>query len=279
MLLTFKQTASFFVSRSGPLFEEERNETMDFSGKTCIVTGAASGIGKGIAEKLLQHNANVVLVDIDEKRLQEIKSAHTTNGKIEIRLLDVTKYEDVLKCFNEIRATYGKIDYLFNNAGIGGTLPFEQATMAQWQKIVNLNLFGVINGVTAVYPIMVEQKSGHIVNTSSIAGIMPFPGQVLYNTTKYGVTGLSLSLMKEAKKNNIDISIICPGMVKTRIFYKPIIGQEASEKDVKIPQEAISVETAVKDIFEGLEKKKTIIITPKSLTKYYRSYRLFGRLP
>jgi short-subunit dehydrogenase len=251
-----------------------------FNGKTCIVTGAASGLGKGMANRLLRYEANVVLLDIDEKRLREIISGNKEKkDKIEIKIVDVTKFEAVQQCFSDLKKTYGEIDYLFNNAGIGGTLPFEQATMQQWNKIIDLNLYGVINGVMAVYPIMVEQKSGYIVNTSSIAGIMPFPGQVLYNTTKYGVTGLSLSLIKEARQHNINISIICPGMVKTRIFYKPIIGKEASEEEVKIPREAISVDEAINDIFDGLKKKKPIIITPKFLRKYYRKYRSFNHLP
>jgi short-subunit dehydrogenase len=253
---------------------------MDCNDKTCIVTGAASGLGKGIAKRLINNGANVILLDIDKIRLNEfIREIGQSKSRVEAREIDVTKYDDVQQCISEIKNQYGHIDYLFNNAGIGGTLPFKSATIEQWNKIVNLNLFGVINGITAVYPIMVEQKSGYIVNTSSIAGIMPFPGQVLYNTTKYGITGLSLSLLKEAKQNNIDISIICPGMVKTRIFYKPIIGNEASENDVKIPKEAISIDEAIDDIFDGLGKKRTVIITPKYLAKYYMIYRLFNRLP
>jgi short-subunit dehydrogenase len=220
------------------------------------------------------------LLDIDNIRLNRFKTSYAAvSNNIEIRNVDVTRYEDVKTCFDGIYNRYGKIDYLFNNAGIGGTLPFEQATMEQWDKIIGLNLCGVINGINAVYPLMVRQNHGYIVNTSSISGLIPVSGQVLYNTTKFAVTGLSLSLMKEAKKHNINVSIICPGMVKTRIFYKPIIGEEAPDDDVKIPKEAISVEVAVKDIFKGIRKKKKIIITPKYLRIYYLLYRLFGTLP
>jgi short-subunit dehydrogenase len=252
---------------------------MDFKGKICIVTGAASGIGKGIAKKLLENDAFVVAIDIDDKKLSELKVEEPKSYNLDCRNIDVTDYEEMTKLFSDIKKSKGKIDILFNNAGIGGTLPLEQATMEHWKKIVNINLFGVINGVMAAYPIMKGQKSGRIINTSSLAGIMPFPGQVLYNTTKYAITGLSLSLIKEAEENNIQISILCPGMVKTRIFYKPIIGDEAPESDVKIPTEAISVDEAIKDIFEGIEKKKQIIITPKYLRKYYWIYKLFTRLP
>ena len=172
---------------------------MNLSGKTCVVTGAASGLGNGIAIKLIENQANVILIDIDGKRLNEFSTNNKQKSNFEIKALDVTDFESIRQYFIHIQNKYGKIDYLFNNAGIGGTLPFETATIQQWNKIINLNLFGVINGVTAVYPIMVAQKSGYIINTSSISGIMPFPGQVLYNTTKYGIAGLSLSLLPEAK--------------------------------------------------------------------------------
>jgi len=253
---------------------------MELKDKICIITGAASGLGNGMAQKLVEYGAIVVLLDIDEVRLNQFKKVNANfSNYIEIKNVDVTKYEDVNNCFLDIYKKYGKIDYLFNNAGIGGTLPFEQATLKHWDKIINLNLYGVINGINAVYPLMVEQNYGNIINTSSISGIIPFSGQVLYNTTKYAITGLSLSLIKEAKKHNINVSIICPGMVKTRIFNKPIIGEEVPDEYVKIPKEAISVDDAVKDIFEGISKKKRIIITPKYLRKYYFKYRLFEKLP
>jgi len=253
---------------------------MEFKDKICIITGAASGIGNGMAQKLVEMGAIVFLLDIDEIRLNQFKTLNANYiNNIEIRKIDVTQYKDVKNCIFDIYKKYNKIDYLFNNAGIGGTLPFEQSTLQHWEKIINLNLYGVINGINVVYPLMVKQNYGNIINTSSISGIMPFSGQVLYNTTKYAITGLSLSLIKEAKNHNIYVSIICPGMVKTRIFYKPIIGEEAPDEYVKIPKEAISVDDAVKDIFEGIRKKKRIIITPKYLRKYYFKYRLFEKLP
>jgi NADP-dependent 3-hydroxy acid dehydrogenase YdfG len=262
------------------LDEIERSKLfMKFKGSVCIVTGAASGLGNGIAKKLLESGATVVLLDIDKMRLNRFKTSNSDlSNRIEIRNVDVTRYEDVKTCIDGIYKQYGKIDYLFNNAGIGGTLPFEQATPQHWDKIISLNLCGVINGISAVYPLMVKQHHGYIINTSSISGLIPVSGQVLYNTTKFAVTGLSLSLFKEAKKHNINVAIICPGMVKTRIFYKPIIGEEAPDEHVKIPKEAISVDEAVNDIFIGISRKKKIIITPKYLRIYYFIYRLFGTL-
>lgn len=249
---------------------------MGFNNKVAIVTGAASGIGLGIAKALVQRGAIVALVDIDEERL--VSAVQGMSGNFRTYVADVTNFNQIRLVFNEVFGAFGSLDIVFNNAGIGGTLPFEEATMADWKKIVDLNLYGVINGVTAAYPIMKRQQSGYIVNTSSIAGLIPFGGQTLYNTTKFAVTGLSLTVSAELKKENICLSVVCPGMVRTRIFNKPIIGDEVSDDKVTVPQEAISVDEAVRDIMEGIGKKRRIIITPKSLRRYYLWYRLRGSL-
>jgi len=248
-----------------------------FDGKIAIVTGAASGIGLEISKGISARGARVVLCDVDKKRLESL-DASTFSCPIKKYLLDVTNLEDVIHTFTKVHQELGRIDFLFNNAGIGGTLPFAEATQAHWEKIINLNLMGVINGTTAVYPFLQQQQHGHIVNTSSISGIIPFPGQVLYNTTKYAVTGFSLSLEHELQEMNVHISVICPGVVNTRIFYKPIIGEEAPEEFVKIPEEAISVEEAVEDILRGIEEKKSIIITPQFLKPIYENYKSTGKI-
>jgi NADP-dependent 3-hydroxy acid dehydrogenase YdfG len=247
-----------------------------FTNKVAIVTGAASGIGLGISQEVSRQGGTVVLLDIDADRLKSASAS--MQGSHQCRTIDVTDFEILKKNFDEIRTQFGRIDFLFNNAGIGGTLPFEDATMEHWKKIIDLNVYGVIHGMTAVLPIMREQTCGYIVNTSSIAGLIPFPGQTLYNTTKFAMMGLSLTVEAELKKYNINITSICPGMVHTRIFYKPIIGLEAPEEYVKIPKEAISVETVVSDIVKGLSKRKRVIVTPKFLNQIYRKYRIFGRI-
>lgn len=248
-----------------------------FKDKVAFITGAASGIGLGMSRRIAELGGRVVLADIDSERL-DAAAQDPIFRHCELQVLDVTRFEDFQVALTEARRKLGRIDYLFNNAGVGGTLPIENATVNHWKRIIDLNVFGVINGVMSVLPIMKEQRHGYIVNTSSISGLIPFAGQALYNTTKFAITGLSLSLEKELRQFNIDISIICPGMVRTRIFYKPILGDEASEKNVKIPKEAISVEKAVESIIDGIRKKKRIIITPKFLKGYYWKYRLLGRI-
>jgi NAD(P)-dependent dehydrogenase (short-subunit alcohol dehydrogenase family) len=239
-----------------------------FAGKVVVVTGAASGLGLGIASRLSQFGAFVVAIDNDGQRLEAAISANLV-APHELSMVDVTNYNELESVINGVYAQHGRIDYLFNNAGIGGTLAFEQATLSHWHKIIDLNLYGVIHGMTAVYPLMKRQRFGHIINTSSISGLVPVAGQALYNATKFAVTGLSLSLVAEFENDNIYISIACPGMVQTRIFYKPILGAEAPEDQVVIPSDAISVDEAVEDIIEGVALRRRVIITPKGLEHYY----------
>jgi NADP-dependent 3-hydroxy acid dehydrogenase YdfG len=248
-----------------------------FKNKTVVISGAASGLGNGIAQRMLDYNARTVLLDIDKERLENFIT-HNQSKKDDILVLqcDVTESAAVKKCLDVAVKRFHTVDFMFNNAGIGGTLPFEEANGEQWTKIINLNIKGVVNGIMHAYPIMKQQGGGHIINTSSISGIIPFSGQSLYNTTKYAVTGLSLTLAEELKDYNIHVSVVCPGMVKTRIFYKPIIGDEASEVDVIIPKGAISVERAVDDILKGILSRKKIIITPKWLVPIYWFYKLTG---
>ncbi|MBN1413142.1 MAG: SDR family oxidoreductase [Spirochaetales bacterium] len=249
----------------------------EYNNKIAVITGAASGIGREIAQQLVRMGSTVVMLDIDSDGLKNfLQENKDYNNKIETNLIDVTNYNEINRLINDIADKHGTINFMFNNAGIGGTLPFESATMDHWHKIIDLNLYGVIHGIQAVFPIMKKQKSGHIINTSSISGIIPYPGQVLYNTTKYAITGLTLSLREEARKYNISLSIVCPGLVRTNIFYKPIIGAAASEKEAAIPQGTVPVNLAVSQILKDIKKNKILSITPRILKLGYWLYKHFG---
>jgi len=184
-----------------------------------VVTGAASGIGFAVSEALLQAGAVVFMADRDTKTLTAaIEELGTYAGRVHFMSVDVTSQEQVQHMVEEAAARHGRLDVLFNNAGIGGTQPIGDATLEHWRLIVDLNLWSVIYGVHAALPIMCRQRSGHIVNTASVAGLIPFPFQALYCTTKYAVAGLSESLRFELGDEGIHFSVVCPGNVISRIW-------------------------------------------------------------
>ena len=234
-----------------------------FRDKGCVVTGAASGIGFALSEALLQAGAVVFVADRDTKTLitaVERLGAHA--GRVHSANVDVTNQEQVQQLIQDSAARHGRLDFLFNNAGIGGTMPIGEATLEHWRRIIDINLWSVIYGVHAAIPIMRRQGGGHIINTASIAGLIPPPFQALYCTTKYGVVGLSESLRFELADEGIHVSVVCPGNVATAIFggRKP-------------PSDAIPAEEAAQTILAGVANIEGIIVLPESVRQLWVEYR------
>jgi NAD(P)-dependent dehydrogenase (short-subunit alcohol dehydrogenase family) len=186
---------------------------------TAIVTGAASGIGRALAEELANSDCEVILADRQIDLAEEVASGIRTSGaKAKAQELDVTDFPAVEQLIRETVSRTGRLDYIFNNAGIsiGGNVA--DLEIEHWNQVIDVNLRGVINGVHAAYPVMIEQGFGHIVNISSLAGLMPTPGYVPYGTTKHALIGLSQSLRAEASSMGIRVSVVCPGVIRTPIL-------------------------------------------------------------
>ncbi len=229
-----------------------------FDGKICIITGGTSGIGFAVAEELLRRGAVVYAVGIPEEGVRAARDKLAGYKHAVCRLVDVTVYEQVQALVDDAVSRHGRLDYMFNNAGIGGTVPFEMVTLEYWKKIVDLNLWGVIYGVHAAFPVMVRQGSGHIVNTSSIAGLLAPPYQALYCATKFAVTGMTEALRYEHAYRGIAFSTICPGNVATPIFG-----------GLEPPKDSIPPEEAARIILDGVAKKEGLIIFPEHYRQMY----------
>jgi len=192
-----------------------------FNGATAIVTGGGSGIGRALAEELAKRGCEVVLADLQIELAEEVASAiRAGGGKGRAVKIDVTDFPAMEQVVQETFRRTGRLDYMFNNAGIviGGYV--SQYGIEDWNQIINVNLRGVINGIQAAYKMMVAQGFGHIVNTASMAGLMPGPGNVAYTTTKHAVVGLSKSLRAEAAQMGVRVSVLCPGVIRTPILEK-----------------------------------------------------------
>ncbi|HYT28538.1 MAG TPA: SDR family NAD(P)-dependent oxidoreductase [Ktedonobacteraceae bacterium] len=194
----------------------------EFQGKVAVVTGAASGIGRALAERCAQEGMRVVLAGINEQTLlqacQELKAEGASVLAVQT---DVSKAGDVEALAQKAFDTYGAVHLLFNNAGVGAGTMIWESTLADWEWTIGVNLWGVIHGIRAFVPRMLEQDTeGHIVNTASIAGLTSGPGLGIYKVTKYGVVTLSETLYHELalRGAKIKTSVLCPGFVKTRIM-------------------------------------------------------------
>ena len=241
-----------------------------FRDKSCVVTGAASGIGFALTEALLQVGGVVLMADRDTKTLASaVEQLGAYAGQVHSMSIDVTNQEQVQHMVEYTASRHGRLDILFNNAGIGGTLPFGDVTLQHWRRIIDLNLWGVIYGIHFALPIMRKQGGGHIVTTSSLAGLLPIPFQAIYCTTKYAVVGLSESLRFELQDEGIHFSVACPGSVVSRIWETPIIGERFEQKP---PAEAIPAAEAAKTILAGVANKEGIIALPESARSLWRQY-------
>lgn len=233
-----------------------------YGGKICLVTGANSGIGYAISEELLKRGAIVYMLGRNPKKVDDaVEQLSEYKDRIHTIIADVTKQEQVEKAIKDTAEEAGSLDFLFNNAGVGGTLQFETATMEDWKNIIDVNVWSVIYGVNTAVPIMLKQESGHIINTSSIAGLIPYPFQALYSLTKFGVTGLTECLRYEYASKNLRFSTICPSNIATPIFKKSIDGMVHDQ--IKIPDDAYPADKAAELILDRVSENKGIIVVPE----------------
>jgi NADP-dependent 3-hydroxy acid dehydrogenase YdfG len=202
------------------------------SGKVAFVTGGASGIGAALATKLFDEGAEVWIADRQIGPARELAQRIDSGGARAHALeLDVRDYASFERAVAEAVQQSGRIDYLFNNAGIAVGGEVDSYTLDDWNDVFDVNLRGVVHGIQAVYPIMIRQHSGHIVNTASGAGLVTSPGMVSYTATKHAVVGISKALRVEAERHGVRVSVLCPGAIQTPILTGGKYGRNAASAE------------------------------------------------
>ncbi len=250
--------------------------------RIAVVTGGASGIGKAISERLVARGDSVVVADVNGDGAAQVAEQLTASGPGTATgvQLDVRDAEAVADCYRKAAADGGRLDLVFNNAGIAIGGEVEELTVEHWDRIIAVNLSGVAYGVAAAYPLMVRQGFGHIVNTASLAGLVPAPFLTPYVMTKHGVVGLSLALRAEARHFGVKVTAICPSFVDTPMVRNPTgttdlpstpLMQRAGE--MQNANRAYDVSKLARDVMRGVDRNKALIVTPFNAQVMWRLQR------
>lgn len=196
------------------------------AGKTAVVTGGGAGIGRGLCLGFAAEGMNVVVVDREAARAEEVAAEVEAGGARALaRTCDVSDAVAVEALKEGTLAAFGGVDVLCNNAGVVQFGPVAEAPQEDWDWVFNVNVWGVVNCIRAFAPQMKTQGAGHIVNTASLSGVFAVPGLGVYTASKYAVMGISETMRMELKKDGIGVSVLCPGPVRSRI------GETARRRD------------------------------------------------
>ena len=249
--------------------------------KVAIITGGASGIGRALSQELARRDVAVVVADKDAQAAQALAvHIEEAGGHVKWTAVDVTNAGEAQKLVQDTLKREGRIDFMFNNAGVAPSGDFRDMSLDAWRKIVDVNLNAAIYGSAAVYPAMIRQGAGHIVNTASLAGLIPAPGMALYTATKYAVVGFSTALRAEAGAFGVRVSVACPAFVRTNIrrTTAALLGAEAIDPTHDRLIVRIDPMDCARSILKGVERNKAIIVVPFYAGLAWRLYRLFPAL-
>jgi len=249
--------------------------------KVAVVTGAGSGIGRGLAERCAREGMKVVLADVEQEALAEVEAQLRAAGAEAIAMpTDVSKAEDVERLARRTLDAFGAVHVLFNNAGVGASQVLWESSLADWQWILGVNLWGVIHGIHTFVPLMLRQGDDcHIVNTASIVGLISSPGQGAYKASKHAIVTLTETLHHELAQRgaNIHVSLLCPAWVNTRIldaernrpkqFANPADAPVDLETELEIDflrqsiETGLSPEEVAEHVFRAIREERFYILT------------------
>ena len=248
-----------------------------FRGRTALVTGAASGIGRSLCHGLAARGAAVVAADVNPDGLAEAEaSLRAAGADVSTLVLDVRDQAAVTDAVQSVAASRGRLDLLFNNAGVNVVGTVDALPHEDWDWMLDVNLRGVLHGVRAAWPVMKAQGGGHIVNTASVAGLVPVPTLAPYAMTKHAVVGLTTSLRAEGRRQGIRVSVLCPGFVNTPLLSRgrmqpDVDRQRATDQALRF---SISPEACAKAALRGVAANRARIVVSGHARLLWWAYRL-----
>ncbi len=239
--------------------------------KVVLVTGGASGIGAALVAQLARAGARVYAADLSLDRLAAVAALPGVTPVV----LDVTDAAAFRAVVDDLVAREGRIDVLFNNAGVGLAGEVADVGLDDWKRMIDVNVYGVVHGIAAAYPRMIAQGHGQIVNTASGAGLGPRPGQAPYAAAKHAVIGLSTSLRAEAAGHGVRVTAACPGYVATQVMTSAkFIGVDRDKLAAKIPIRPMSAERCAELMLRGAARNRAIVAISAYVKLDWWIYRL-----
>jgi NAD(P)-dependent dehydrogenase (short-subunit alcohol dehydrogenase family) len=248
-------------------------------GIIAVVTGAGSGIGRATAIALAAEGARIAVTDLNRDSARDTADLIATqDGEAQAIAMDVADPVQVSKALAQVQHELGTPSLLVNNAGIAVGGLFLDTSLESWQKIVSINLMGVVHCCQAFIPVMVQAgRPGHVVNIASMLGYMPMRGATAYGATKFGVLGFSESLRAELREHAIGVSAVCPGIIRTNIINAGIL--ESKDLDVEAKRKEIDAlyekrnyppEKVARAVLSAIRRNRAVVpVTPEAWVTYY----------
>ena len=240
---------------------------MNDSSKRVLITGAASGLGRELANTWSERGWRVAISDVDQDSAEQARQALPQPDRSIALSLNVLSDEDFARAIDTVTREWGGIDVLVNNAGVGSAGTVRMTPMSEWSRVIDVNLLAVARGCKAAMPGFVQQGHGHIVNIASFAGIANAPGMAAYNASKAGVVSLSESLRHEGREHGVGVSVACPAFFRTNLVAS-MDGQSDDMKNLVHKLMDASGVTAVdvaRDIVDAVESNRFLVITHRDM--------------
>lgn len=256
---------------------------MTTSDKVVVITGGSSGIGKQLAQDLCGKGAHVVISSHDQERLQTaVQELTSQNCKVSSFVCDVARQDQVDELASAVVTEFGRVDVLINNAGYALYKTYEESTIDELVRLVEVNLLGVIRCTKAFLPLMIERRQGRIVNMASIAGRLVITPNATYGAAKHGVVALTRALSYELGRFGIKTNVVCPGRVETAFFHDSF-QKRAARPETRL---TVSLESVSRATIRAIERDRFVTYVPRSLgiivwlmnAVPFVSWPLYGRL-
>lgn len=258
----------------------------DFSHQVAVITGAGSGIGQALAVALARQGCGLALADLNTDGLEKTRSMlDGTSVKVSVHQVDVASRQALEQFADEVMEFHGKVSLLFNNAGVALAGSAETTSEEDFHWLMNINFWGVVNGCQVFLPLLRKQPQAHIINISSVFGLIAMPTQAAYNASKFAVRGYSEALQQELADSNVGLSVVCPGGVRTAIAANARVDQASAQalgggESLSRRFEKLAKTTpaqAADIILAGVQKSKTRILVGRDARIIHWITRLFPR--